>query len=225
MNTPQKTNLPQKTILLIFSLFCTAAFLVLLTAVLFNNPPNNNNLVALDLEIDLFLRERQTPSLLFIATVVSFFASTIFMGFVSAIILLFRWGKKEAKTYSITVLAGTGIGIVIKQLVQRTRPENIIELDYSFPSLHALAATLFMGWLSLILWKKKRKVAALLLLCVPLAIGASRIVLGVHWFSDVLGGFLLGGAFISFLHAYDYFLGKRKTTTSLSIEKSSKRSL
>lgn len=104
----------------------------------------------------------------------------------------------------VTPLFGGLISTVVKVLVDRPRPvfdDPITEaFGKSFPSGHALTSTVGYGTLLLAFlpfiperWKR-RAVAGYVTLV--LLIGASRMGLGVHYLSDVLGGFLLGAAWL-----------------------------
>lgn len=103
-----------------------------------------------------------------------------------------------------TPLIGGAISTVVKILVDRPRPqldEPIAEaLGKSFPSGHAMAATVGYGTLLLAFlpllpspWKP-RAIAAYVAIVV--SISASRLGLGVHYLSDVLGGIALGAAWL-----------------------------
>jgi undecaprenyl-diphosphatase len=87
----------------------------------------------------------------------------------------------------------------IKMIVQRVRPADaLIPLnDYSFPSGHATVSIV----VCLLIWyvlqpniktRYGKILFLLLMIAATLLIGTSRIVLHVHWFTDVIGGFLLG---------------------------------
>ena len=93
-------------------------------------------------------------------------------------------------------------GIVVfitKNLVQRPRPlEALIEIpsSFSFPSGHTLTSLVFYMTLFYLMTEKSNTVVRLtfgLLFCLLICIVAfSRVCLGVHFFSDVMGGFILG---------------------------------
>lgn len=91
---------------------------------------------------------------------------------------------------------------IVKYILGRPRPEIgfIHETGYSYPSGHTVASfTFFMGLYVFyqILYKNEHNVP-LLLLCIILSflVGISRMILGVHYLTDVLGGVLLGGILI-----------------------------
>jgi undecaprenyl-diphosphatase len=85
----------------------------------------------------------------------------------------------------------------VKALVGRPRPFNLAETD-SFPSGHTVHAVLFLGVLWLLLaprlhrrWQRTALGGSFVSL--GLLVGISRIYLGRHWPSDVLGAYLVGG--------------------------------
>jgi membrane-associated phospholipid phosphatase len=104
----------------------------------------------------------------------------------------------------ILAVATSGIAtFLVKSAVARARPPlsfwAYIESGYSFPSAHAALAVAFYGFLAFIVWHSgmstARKRAKLIILCtLILVIGFSRLYLGVHYLSDILGGYLLGAA-------------------------------
>ena len=125
------------------------------------------------------------------------------MLFYSTIILLFLFRKKmqrEIRFYLFGMLGSTAIFSGIKELVCRTRPSSYIgdfhQHGYSFPSGHSTMSMTFSLLLFFLFYPKVSEGyrAALIAFCFlfPLLIGFSRIYLGVHYFSDVMGGFTLG---------------------------------
>jgi undecaprenyl-diphosphatase len=97
----------------------------------------------------------------------------------------------------------SGMGDVVKALVQRGRPDsslvNVIghPQNYSFPSGHVTEYTLFFGfsfYLAFTLLPHGIFRTFLLTICgiMVLLVGVSRVWMGAHWASDVLGGYTLG---------------------------------
>ena len=94
-----------------------------------------------------------------------------------------------------------GLGILLKDVIGRARPENFFTVtapsSLSFPSGHSLFAMLFGGLLIVLVEELpvskpiRRGMQAVLVLLI-LGVGASRVYLGVHWPSDVVGGYLFG---------------------------------
>ncbi len=117
------------------------------------------------------------------------------------VVVLFAWLKwyRDIVFYLSVTLGATGVFVLVKQLVVRSRPESaIVEIGgYSFPSGHTTMATAMAFALYFILSGKtqNRTVKACLFLIAlgwSLLIALTRLYLGVHWFSDVIGGFGLG---------------------------------
>jgi undecaprenyl-diphosphatase len=110
----------------------------------------------------------------------------------------------DARWYSAAVLSGWALYALAKLLVHRPRPHVLSRLMhaagwYSYPSGHAMLAPLVLG-LGIITWTApcassvaRRAVLALASILV-LAVGLSRVYLGAHYPSDVIGGLLLGTA-------------------------------
>ncbi|MFC5925291.1 phosphatase PAP2 family protein [Micromonospora vulcania] len=123
------------------------------------------------------------------------------------VIWLLRRGARRLAFWAATTLVVGGLfGPLLKLLVGRDRPDLLDPVaraaGYSFPSGHALNATLAAGVLLLVflpyagrgVWRVVLWVAAVL---VTVLTGVSRVALGVHFASDVLGGWLLGVAVIA----------------------------
>ena len=98
---------------------------------------------------------------------------------------------------------------LFKEIFQRVRPENLYESGFSFPSGHVTSSIVLFCCLVYFSFKYARKnypyfVSALALFFI-LLIGFSRIYLGVHWFSDAIGGLFLG-AFVVLFSIYFFEL-------------------
>lgn len=88
----------------------------------------------------------------------------------------------------------------LKELFARPRPlgEHLTyAAGFSFPSGHAMISTAFYGFLAYLALRflpgRSGKILASVLVAIIFLIGLSRVYLNVHYFSDVLAGFLLGG--------------------------------
>ena len=124
----------------------------------------------------------------------------------------------DGREYRIFVfLIGTPIVYLyqwlLKSIFYRSRPDQIYalvtETSPSFPSAHAVVAIIVYGFLLFFLLKYiqrwRVKVAAILSLATLIfLIGFSRVYLGVHWPSDVLGGYLLGGWWLTVMLTVAY---------------------
>jgi membrane-associated phospholipid phosphatase len=115
--------------------------------------------------------------------------------------LFWLWRRRLDALVVLLSLIPMGAGNALKLLVGRPRPDHLLlgtmPNTLSFPSGHAIYAVLLGGILiclaneSINATRIRRGVQVLLLLWI-LAVGASRVYLGVHWPSDVLGGYLVG---------------------------------
>jgi undecaprenyl-diphosphatase len=101
---------------------------------------------------------------------------------------------------AVLVVAAAGASAVtyaLKLLFDRERPPTDLELDPSFPSGHTAFATAVFGLAALMLIARGRWLAALGALAIVAAMGPSRLLLGVHWTSDVLAGYAVGLAWLT----------------------------
>lgn len=120
----------------------------------------------------------------------------------AALVLGLRHRGREAAMLAFAVAGGAIALPILKALFDRARPDLVwhlvTESDWSFPSGHSMGAMILYPLLGAIAGATRGKRRARLLAClgvmVALAVGASRVVLGVHWASDVIGGWLIGGA-------------------------------
>jgi membrane-associated phospholipid phosphatase len=120
------------------------------------------------------------------------------------ILLIYGFGLHwEAVMALVASLLSTGINLLVKDLIQRPRPTagpvNVIDVlnSYSFPSGHVMFYISFFGFIGFLAYSLlKPSLKRTLLLAIfggmIILIGASRIYLGQHWASDVLGAYLLG---------------------------------
>ncbi|RSI45628.1 phosphatase PAP2 family protein [Streptococcus cristatus] len=165
-------------------------------------------LVAFDSLIQTWLRGDLPAALTtFFKLVTSFIDPLGIIIWVSALVLFFlykKWKLEAALLAGNLVLHGILIKL-IKLVYQRSRPSIshlVEEGGYSFPSGHAMATAIVVGTLIIIVQQRmqnqqiKRLVQGLLLLFI-LTIMASRVYLGVHYPTDVIGGTLLGFAILN----------------------------
>ena len=180
--------------------FITTGFIIL--TILINQFPQS----IVDREFSEEVQEYQNPVLDTAMKTISFVGvfpySFILVISTALIFLLFRF-KKEALYICFTGVSGL-VSSALKILINRPRPtEDVVRIlekakRQSFPSGHVLFYVLFFGFLALLMYHLKNIpkyirliigiIAVFLIFTVPL----SRVYLGAHWFTDVLGGFLLG---------------------------------
>ena len=119
-------------------------------------------------------------------------------------VLIFIFCKKIRWFVTFDLVGVTLINQLLKHIIRRPRP-NILRLveesGYSFPSGHSMVSMAFYGIIIYLVYKNvsnkylKWLLISLLSLLI-LSIGFSRIYVGVHYFTDVAGGFLLGLAYV-----------------------------
>lgn len=119
--------------------------------------------------------------------------------------------------------------LLVKHLVQRERPIaffRVPESGYSFPSEHTLGATCLAFAIGFVLWhggasRGLKALGTIALFLGVLVIALSRLILGVHYPTDVLGSVLLGTAWMSALIALRVVVGRWQnagTTPALADE-------
>jgi undecaprenyl-diphosphatase len=139
----------------------------------------------------------------------------------AAVLLLLAWGRRHAAAVLATgLLAAQGTSSLAKSVIGRDRPSSVLAVisrpsSHSMPSGHALMTIVTAGLLVYLLREEigltpslraagrwpERRAAGLAVLVVAAAVvvmvGLSRVYLGVHWLSDVLAGWCLGGAWLA----------------------------
>lgn len=141
-------------------------------------------------------------SLTSINKVFTFLGSTLFivsLTIVLFVIFIILKKKNTAFILSASIIISTIINNLVKIIICRERPEVlslVTENTYSFPSGHSMAAVTLYGMLIYIVNKsnlnKKLKITFSILLCLlPLLVMISRIYLGAHFASDVIGACIL----------------------------------
>ncbi|MBQ2938118.1 MAG: phosphatase PAP2 family protein [Clostridia bacterium] len=123
---------------------------------------------------------------------------------ISILSLIFVKNKKISFAICINLVLVTILNLLLKNIVERPRPIGyrlIDETGYSFPSGHSMISCAFYGLIIYFIWKniknnKVRNASCVLLGILILLIGISRIYLGVHYATDVLGGFLISVSYL-----------------------------
>lgn len=140
--------------------------------------------------------------------VVSLLAKPITLWVIVAVAVAFLWrpGRHRICVFLVVTSLGGGlIDTVAKVAIDRPRPvvDHPVAMAFgkSFPSGHAMGATVVYGALLVAFWAilapRWRGRALVATVVLVLAVGTSRLFLGVHFLTDVVGGFLLGLAWLS----------------------------
>jgi undecaprenyl-diphosphatase len=192
-------------------LFTSGALLAVLAAIvlgLADGATEGNGLASIDPPVWRWMIEHRSPGLTTAAKVVTEVGSTLAMSIlaVTAVIYLFWRGRRGDAALVAVVAAGAGALVRFgKATVGRDRPPAnlrlVAETNESFPSGHALASAAIVGVLLVVFvpsigrhWVRAGVIGAALLFV--LCIGLSRLYLGVHWATDVLGGWVTGLAWL-----------------------------
>jgi undecaprenyl-diphosphatase len=115
------------------------------------------------------------------------------VGIVGVAFLFWQGKQGEALSLALILISVRLLVVVQKNFLGRTRPDVeqwMLETSFAFPSGHAAnSAATYVG-LALLLTKSRAAICAAT--GISAAIGTSRVVLGVHWPSDVIGGWAFG---------------------------------
>ncbi len=114
-------------------------------------------------------------------------------------------GRRHEGIFLAVAMAGSVVlNEAAKALFQRARPQlewAQAPPDFSFPSGHAMNSLVFYGAIALIVWTIRGRQAGLTAIVAAVAlatlIGVSRIYLGYHYLTDVVGGLLAGGVWLA----------------------------
>ena len=201
---------------LIQSLTIAAAFVVAWLAMLVvGTGPIDRTILA-----TLYAGDR--PALADTARIVTVLGDGRWVTVVSIFAGLWLMREKRLNT-AIVLLVGTGIGRIITEIqkyeVNRLRPgENphlVATYSMSFPSAHSANSMMVYLSLALLLPQERRGPWIAGALAIALLVGISRMMLGVHWPSDVVGGWSYGALWTLMLVTIDHTL-KRNSRTSPS---------
>lgn len=144
-----------------------------------------------------------------LAQAVTILGNTLILGLVAlavAGLFLLRGDRRVAAVLAGGTVLGYALMVVLKEIFGRERPpltDRLLDLDtHSFPSGHAMMSTVVYGLIAVGCYHAfaaVRRHAYVLLLAPALAllIGATRIYLGVHWFTDVVAGWLIGALVVA----------------------------
>lgn len=178
-------------------IFAAGLFIYIATEIVLKNN------IGFDAYVINYVRAHETQALIEFMIVCTFFGSAQFL-LPAYIILIVFYLLKKNKSYALDIaLTGscsTIIMFMLKNIFKRHRPSiPLIKsiVGYSFPSGHSLSSFVFCSLLAYLIFQTTLKnavkyIITFCLLLTTFTIGLSRIVLNVHYPSDVLAGFCLG---------------------------------
>ena len=220
LSAAERRGLPRRFALLVRQnwrlltvLGCLGVFLVLLEDVL------DGDLMRIDVwAYRLVVEGLRAPWLTPVMESISALATPVVLIVLLLVIAAFAPGRRPGWCCAVNLALVTVLNAGLKALIARPRPDEAIRLvtetGYSFPSGHSRAAMAFFGLIVWLVWHYERNRTQRLLLCaafsiVIFAVGFSRVYLGVHYASDVLGGFCASMIWLAFYTrlAVPLFLG------------------
>ena len=181
---------------------CLVGFLALAEDV-FNKEIMYGDIIGYKLISTFLISDFVTP----IAKFITNFGGAIFLSIATVMLFLLIKNKKIGLSIISNIVIITILNQLLKRILQRPRPTEfriVEETGYSFPSGHSMVSMAFYGYLIYLIYRyiKNKYVKWTLITILSILIcliGISRIYLGVHYTSDVLGGFLIS---ISYLVVY-----------------------
>ena len=170
-----------------------------------------NPINPLDIAITREFQENPSPWLNITMTIISYPGNSLLLFILILLTAVVFWvvGLRLEAIFIVALSAvSSALNVLLKYIVARPRPTaNLVEIfqvssGQSFPSGHVMAYLAFFGLLfsfGIILFKGKRwwRIALLVVSALfVVLVGPSRIYLGDHWASDVLGSYLIGGVLL-----------------------------
>ena len=189
---------------------CLVGFLALAEDV-FNKEIMYGDIIGYKLISTFLISDFVTP----IAKFITNFGGAIFLIVLTITLILLIKNKKIGFSIFLNLASVTILNQLLKRILQRPRPTEfriVEESGYSFPSGHSMVSMAFYGYLIYLIYKyvenKYIKWISIIMLSILIcSIGVSRIYLGVHYTSDVLGGFLISISYlIIYISAVNKFL-------------------
>lgn len=163
-----------------------------------------DRITIVDARISAWLHNHGTPSLTKFMLLVSDVHETAPVLIATAAFCVYLWARRLriwVLIFTITVGGGTLLNVLLKHIFHRSRPyfENpiVVLTTYSFPSGHTIMATVFYGTLCAFVLSRTRRchwrILAIVVAVLMIAlVGFSRIYLGAHYLTDVVGAMLEG---------------------------------
>ncbi len=193
------------------TLFGLAFLLVAIPfGLLLDQVKRNGPLLRVDTSAARHLHEwvRQSDDLVRQLKILTFFGSPVwfYVIVIPAIVWVWRRGHVRLAVFLVvTTLGGGLLDTIVKEAVGRARPSLVDPVatahGKSFPSGHAMSSTVVYGSLLMVflpvIGRRYRPVVIGGAVLLVSAIGFTRLALGVHYISDVLGGFVLGLAWLA----------------------------
>lgn len=178
---------------------CLVGFLALAEDV-FHKEIMSGDIIGYNIISKFLISDFVTP----IAKFITNFGGAIFLIILTIVLFFVIKNKKIGLSIFLNLVIVTVLNQLLKRILQRPRPTEfriIEETGYSFPSGHSMISMAFYGYLIYLIYKYVKNkyikwISIVLLGILICSIGISRIYLGVHYTSDVLGGFLISVSYL-----------------------------
>jgi undecaprenyl-diphosphatase len=214
------------TLIAILGIGVVAVFLLaFLVSRVYDGVTEHDGIASLDLPVLELAKGLRSPALDGVAATVAYGFGPVGMPILAVVVMLLLALRRRSWT-PVILIAAAGIGSLLmtiagKDIIDRHRPSHVyaippFETSPSFPSGHTLNATVIVGIVAyLLILRQRTAVARTLTVVVAVAVavvtGLTRILLGAHWFTDVLAGWLLGAAWLALvITAHRLYLTTRK---------------
>lgn len=200
----------------VISFFCVVGFSVISLLI------SDQKIVHFDSSVISAIQGLETPSLTSIMKFFTFIGSSKAVIVISLVLMVFLYivlhHRLELILFTVAVVGSAILNDVLKNLFQRLRPNlhRLIEISgYSFPSGHAMTAFTVYGIVAFLLWrhldsKRNRSILVLFSVFMILMIGISRIYLGVHYPSDIIGGYFVSAFWLTNLIWFFQYYQERR---------------
>lgn len=207
--------------------FVFFAGMTLLLAAIAEDVVTGDPLTVVDAQLSAWLHTHSTPLLTALFARVTLLGSTL-IAMIAGLVAIYLLRRRQPFWFAAFVLAVYG-GIILNRLLkysfQRARPrfdDPVFSFTgHSFPSGHTMTATVVYGAIAVLVFTKNKNrvlragVIASAAVLIGL-VGFSRIYLGAHYLSDVLGAIAEGLAWLSLCFTGVYFLWRRHHRRSRS---------
>ena len=159
----------------------------------------NNKITQIDQTVHSHILEMRNDTLTNTLIIITNISSAYSLIVISILLLAIIKNKKIPLLICLNLVSAYLINATAKIIFTRPRPTgiNLIEESgFSYPSGHAMISMSYFGFIAYLIYKKSKNklsktILIITLILTILTIGFSRIYLGVHYLSDVIGGFLL----------------------------------
>ena len=186
----------KKTIILVTSLL----LFIFITYAIFSN-----KIKLCDESVHSYILNIRNDNLTSILTIITNISSAYALIVLSILLLFIIKDKKIPLYISLNLICSFLLNQIAKIIFSRPRPIgiNLIEESgFSYPSGHAMVSMAYFGFIAYLLYKKSpnkliKSILIISLFIIIFLIGFSRIYLGVHYLSDIIGGFLLSIVYLT----------------------------